>query len=82
MFMLVCLSNSLNLDMENGFQSVMDKCYERDKDRFEKKGYLFFCRACLVGVCEDFEDLLTDNRSQITNYFACLPASMLQVFAK
>ncbi len=36
-FTLTCLSNSLNLDMDRGFKSVMDKCYGRDKDRFEKK---------------------------------------------
>jgi NTP pyrophosphatase (non-canonical NTP hydrolase) len=36
-FTLVCLSNSLNLDIDRGFKSVMDKCYGRDKDRFEKK---------------------------------------------
>lgn len=36
-FTLICLSNSLNLDMDRGFKSVMDKCYGRDKDRFEKK---------------------------------------------
>lgn len=36
-FTLACLSNSLGLDMEKGFQRVMDKCYGRDKDRWEKK---------------------------------------------
>lgn len=36
-FTLVCLANSLDLDIDRGFQSVMDKCYGRDKDRFEKK---------------------------------------------
>ena len=36
-FTLICLSNSLDLDMDRGFQSVMDKCYGRDKDRYEKK---------------------------------------------
>ena len=36
-FTLICLSNSLNLDVDRGFKSVMDKCYGRDKDRFEKK---------------------------------------------
>lgn len=36
-FTLVCLSNSLGLDMEKGFQKAMDKCYGRDADRWEKK---------------------------------------------
>ena len=38
LFTLVCLSNSLDLDMDRGFQTVMDKCYGRDKDRWEKRG--------------------------------------------
>ncbi|HEY4486355.1 MAG TPA: nucleotide pyrophosphohydrolase [Candidatus Paceibacterota bacterium] len=36
-FTLACLANSLNLDIDRGFKSVMDKCYGRDKDRFEKR---------------------------------------------
>jgi NTP pyrophosphatase (non-canonical NTP hydrolase) len=36
-FTLACLSNSLNLDMDRGFKNVMDKCYGRDKNRWEKK---------------------------------------------
>ena len=36
-FTLSCLANSLNLDIEGGFKRVMDKCYGRDKDRWEKK---------------------------------------------
>ena len=36
-FTLACLSNSLDLDMDRGFKSVMDKLYGRDKDRWEKK---------------------------------------------
>lgn len=36
-FTLSCLANSLNIDLENSFSRVMDKCYGRDKDRFEKK---------------------------------------------
>ena len=36
-FTLTCLSNSLDLDMERGFKNVMDKLYDRDKDRWEKK---------------------------------------------
>lgn len=36
-FTLACLANSLNLDIDRGFKTVMDKCYGRDKDRWEKK---------------------------------------------
>ncbi len=36
-FTLACLANSLELDIDRGFSNVMDKCYGRDKDRWEKK---------------------------------------------
>jgi len=36
-FTLACLANSLDLDLDESFKRVMDKCYGRDKDRFEKK---------------------------------------------
>jgi NTP pyrophosphatase (non-canonical NTP hydrolase) len=36
-FTLCCLANSLNLDIDQGFKRAMDKCYGRDKDRWEKK---------------------------------------------
>ena len=36
-FTLCCLANSKNLDLDEGFKRAMDKCYGRDKDRFEKK---------------------------------------------
>ncbi len=36
-FTLSCLANSLDLNLDESFQRVMDKCYGRDKDRFEKK---------------------------------------------
>jgi NTP pyrophosphatase (non-canonical NTP hydrolase) len=36
-FTLACLSNSLGLDMERGFKSVMNKLNDRDKDRWAKK---------------------------------------------
>ena len=36
-FTLSCLANSLELDIDRGLSAVMDKCYGRDKDRFEKK---------------------------------------------
>lgn len=37
LFTLSCLSNSLNLNLDESWARVMDKCYGRDKDRFEKK---------------------------------------------
>ncbi len=37
LFTLTCLSNSLNLDMDRSFKTVMDKYNTRDKDRYEKK---------------------------------------------
>lgn len=36
-FTLACLSNSLGIDMDRGFKSVMKKLNTRDKDRWEKK---------------------------------------------
>lgn len=36
-FTLSCMANSLGIDLDEGFQKAMDKCYGRDKDRFEKK---------------------------------------------
>ena len=36
-FTLCCLSNSLNIDLEEAFKIVMDKCYGRDKNRYERK---------------------------------------------
>lgn len=36
-FTLICLANSLGLDLDKGFKHSMDKCYGRDKDRWEKK---------------------------------------------
>lgn len=36
-FTLICLSNSLNLNVEDSFDRMMDKLCNRDKDRFEKK---------------------------------------------
>ena len=35
---LCCLANSLNLNLDRGFGHAMDKCYGRDKDRWEKRG--------------------------------------------
>ena len=36
-FTLACLANSLKIDLDESFSRVMDKCYGRDKDRYEKK---------------------------------------------
>jgi len=36
-FALICLANSHNIDLDEAWKRVMDKCYGRDKDRFEKK---------------------------------------------
>lgn len=36
-FTLVCLANSLGIDLERSWKRVMDKCYGRDKDRYEKR---------------------------------------------
>lgn len=36
-FTLICLANSLNIDLDKSFKKVMDKCYGRDKERYEKK---------------------------------------------
>ncbi len=37
MFTLVCLANKEKIDLDKSFKKAMDKCYGRDKDRFEKK---------------------------------------------
>ncbi|MEK6894417.1 MAG: nucleotide pyrophosphohydrolase [Nanoarchaeota archaeon] len=36
-FTLSCLANSLNINLDESFQRVMDKAYRRDSTRFEKK---------------------------------------------
>ncbi len=36
-FTVSCLANSLKLDLDTAFQRVMDKCYGRDRDRWERK---------------------------------------------
>ncbi|MBI4144660.1 nucleotide pyrophosphohydrolase [Candidatus Woesearchaeota archaeon] len=36
-FTLACLANSQRIDLDDCWKRVMDKCYGRDKDRFEKK---------------------------------------------
>jgi len=37
LFTIICLANSKDIDLDKAFQKTMDKCYGRDKDRFEKK---------------------------------------------
>ena len=36
-FDVVCIANSLNLDLDKAFKNKMNKCYGRDNDRWEKK---------------------------------------------
>ncbi len=36
-FTLCCLANSQNIDLDESFKKAMDKCYNRDNNRFEKK---------------------------------------------
>jgi NTP pyrophosphatase (non-canonical NTP hydrolase) len=36
-FSAMCLANAHNVDLDAEFAKKMDKCYGRDKDRFEKK---------------------------------------------
>ena len=36
-FTLCCLANSKGIDLNKAFKKVMDKCYNRDNDRYEKK---------------------------------------------
>lgn len=36
-FTVICLANSLNIDLDTAFEKMMEKMKERDKDRWEKK---------------------------------------------
>jgi len=36
-FTLCCLANSQGINLDDSFDRVMEKCYGRDKDRFEKR---------------------------------------------
>ena len=37
-FIVICMANSHDIDLDEHFQKVIDeKCYGRDKDRFDKK---------------------------------------------
>ncbi|HCN59728.1 nucleotide pyrophosphohydrolase [Mammaliicoccus fleurettii] len=37
LFILICLANSLNIDLNKSFEDTMNKFNVRDKDRFERK---------------------------------------------
>ena len=37
MFAMICLANSQNLNLDEFWKKKMNKCYGRDKDRWEKK---------------------------------------------
>ncbi|MGN5881786.1 MULTISPECIES: nucleotide pyrophosphohydrolase [Staphylococcus] len=37
LFVLLCIANSLDIDMTESFNETMDKFNHRDKDRFERK---------------------------------------------
>lgn len=36
-FALICLANSHKIDLDESWQRIMDKCYKRDNQRFERK---------------------------------------------
>lgn len=36
-FTLSCLANSLTIDLDAAFRRTMDKCYGRDKNRYERR---------------------------------------------
>ena len=36
-FTLCCLANSQGIDLDAAWKEIMDKCYARDTDRWEKK---------------------------------------------
>lgn len=37
LFTLCCIANPLKMDLDQCFQRAIDKCWGRDKDRYEKK---------------------------------------------
>jgi NTP pyrophosphatase (non-canonical NTP hydrolase) len=37
LFTLICIANSLNIDLDQSFARAMEKCRTRDANRFEKK---------------------------------------------
>jgi NTP pyrophosphatase (non-canonical NTP hydrolase) len=36
-FTIICIANSQGINLDEAFGRKMDKCYQRDKNRFEKK---------------------------------------------
>src|SRR3989339_894693 len=36
-FAMICMANSHNIDLDKAWEKKMNKCYGRDKDRWEKK---------------------------------------------
>ena len=38
LFVLVCFANSLNIDLEDAFKTVMSKFRTRDAERWTRKG--------------------------------------------
>lgn len=36
-FTLACLANSLKIDLDAGWKKVIDKCYGRDYERYERR---------------------------------------------
>lgn len=36
LFTIICMANKKGINLENAFSSAMDKCYNRDRERFEK----------------------------------------------
>lgn len=36
-FVIICLANSLGVDLDKSFKGIMEKMNSRDKDRWEKK---------------------------------------------
>ncbi len=37
LFTLICIANKEEIDLKSSFEKAMAKCYERDRDRYEKK---------------------------------------------
>src|SRR5579872_6336444 len=37
LFTLMCMANQFDVDLDHVWQEIMDKCYGRDKDRYERK---------------------------------------------
>ena len=37
LFTVICMANSLDIDLDEAFERTMEKCYKRDAHRFKKK---------------------------------------------